>query len=186
MAKSSTKRKYKIKPVPEQVEQLEHSIKQAVQYINDWQRKELLSIAINKQPGSLPVCVPIKKDAYLVGSFGLKRTGRLWEVTSPSNDKVLHFSRRLSGLVYLLCLQTNYGKLAREILQHDNKVVQLLENIELFKHGLEKSRRKQDWWRYDHFTNLLSNAEFRLEDAKNQLEKSIVLAKYFKIWDNKL
>jgi hypothetical protein len=184
MAKSSTKRKYRVKAALEQVEQIEKRIDQAVQYIGDWQRRELISIALNKQPKSLPICIPIKKDTFVVGQYGLKRTGKLWEVTSSTSEKILYFSRRLTGLVYLLCLQTNHFKLAKEILQYDNKILLLTEEVEIFRHSIERARRKKDWWRYDLFINLVTHVEFQLEDTKNQLEKSIVLAKYFKIWDN--
>lgn len=186
MAKSSTKRKYRTKPAPEQVEQIETGVDRAVKYIASWQRQELLSLALSQKTGDLPVCVPIKKDTYIVGKCGLKRSGKLWEVTSPYNQESLHFSRKVTALIYLLCVQTKYPKLAKEILHHDREIIRLVEELEYYNYSLEKSKRKQDWWKVDHYTNRSSNVEFKLLEARNQLEKSIDLAKYFKIWDNKI
>ena len=48
----------------------------------------------------------------------------------------------------------------------------------------DRARRKKDHWRFDHFDIMQCAAEFELEDARNQLEKTIHLAKYFKIWNS--
>lgn len=186
MAKSSTKRKFRVKPDPTQVEQVKQGVVNAVQYITRWQRQELISLSMNQRPGDLPVCIPVSKDAYVVGNYGLKRVGKFWQVTSSRTERILHFSKRATALIYLLCIQTRYPKLANEILQHETAIIKLLEELDHYNYSLEKSKRKRDWWRVDHFTNLASNIEFKLLEARNQLEKSVDLAKYFKIWDNKI
>jgi len=186
MAKSSTKRKQRIKPDPTQVEQVKQGVVNAVQYITHWQRQELISLSMNQKPGSLPVCIPVGKEAYVVGNYGLRRIGKVWQVTSTRTENKLHFSKRSTALIYLLCSQTKYPKLAAEILQQESTIIKLLEELDHFNYSLDKSKRKRDWWRVDHFTNLASNVEFKLLEARNQLEKSVDLAKYFKIWDNKI
>lgn len=186
MAKSSTKRKPRVKPDPGQLAQVKQGVVNAVQYITQWQKHELISLSMSQKPGALPVCIPVAKDTYVVGKYGLKRVGKFWQVSSTHSEHKLHFSKRSTALIYLLCIQTKYPKLASEILQQESSIIKLLEELEHYSYSLEKSKRKRDWWRVDHFTNLTSNVEFKLLEARNQLEKSIDLAKYFKIWDNKI
>lgn len=184
MAKSSTKRKSKAKSnlTPERLAEVEQGIAQAVRYIDDWKRREIANLA-TKQQTDIPICVPIKKDAYLVGKYGVKRVNKIWHVIDSVTEKEEYFSRRSSAVAYALCIQTRHIKLAKEILTHDSDVIRLSEHLDVYKLKANRARSKKDYWRVDHFNILASRAEYQLEDAKNQLEKSMDLAKYFKIWE---
>lgn len=181
MAKSSTKRKYKIKPT--QVRQLKQGIDQTVQYVNDWQRRELLAMALTKKAQTLPVCIPFDNNTYIVGQYGLERDNDLWLVTSSQDQQQTYFSTKLTALIYLICLQTGRHDLADTINKQDNSMINLAQELSSYKRGQKQAERKKDWWRFDYFNNLASNTEIKLSEAKNQLEKTIVLAKYFKIWE---
>lgn len=183
MAKSFTKRKSRTKAKPEQIAQIEESVFRAVEYVKEWKRREIFNMAFNPKKGELPVCVPIKKDAYLVGQHGIKRVGRIWELTDATSERVLYFTSKSTAIVYSVCYQTRYLKLAQDLKTQDYEVLQLTEDIEQMNYSIARARRKKDWWRVDHFTNLISHAEARLQEARDRLEKTINLAKYFKIWE---
>lgn len=185
MAKSSTKRKTKVKQSlpPEQMTQLMQGVEKAVQYVDQWKKRELLNLALTANP-TLPICVPIKKDAYLVGRFGVKKYGKIWEAIDSRSEQCYYFSCRSSAVVYTLSTQTGHAKLARDILQYDTDVLRLSEQLDLCNYKLARAQHKKDYWRVDHFYNLISRVDFRLLDAKNHLEKSMHLAKYFKIWNS--
>lgn len=185
MAKSSTKRKYrtKSKADPALMDQLHQGVEAAVDYIQQWQRDRLLDLALKSKPGQTPICVPINKDNFLIGSHALTRRNRNWLVIHAFDQREILFSSRTSALIYLLCLQKRYGKLADDILRQDSLVLKFSSEVDFFSHNLSRARNRKNWDRVDHLVNLQSNAKFKLLDAKKQLEKSIVLAKYFKIWE---
>ena len=183
MAKSPTRKKSKSKrPVdPAQLAEIEQGVKRAVEYIDNWKKRELEQLTL-KTKGT-PICIPISKTALVVGRYGIKKEGQNW-VTVNSIDSSMHnFSRRATAIVYTLCDQKNQKRLARDILHYDTEVIKITEEIETYSYKKECAKRKRDYWRIDHFDILGSRAEFRLEEAMNQLEKSINLAKYFKIWE---
>ena len=183
MAKSPTRKKSKAKASPEHMAQVKFGIQQAVDYVNDWKQRELHSMAMN-QKTQIPICVPISKTAYLVGRFGVKKIGTMWQAKDSRSLLEYNFSRRTTAIVYTLCEQTGHAKLARDLLHHDTNVVKLTEQLELCVIKKDRARRKKDMWRFDHFDIMHCAAEFELEDARNQLEKTIHLAKYFKIWNS--
>jgi hypothetical protein len=183
MAKSSTRKKSKNKPqiTSEQIAQAELGVEQAIKYINDWKKKELFSLATTPSK-DLPICIPIKKDAYLIGRHGLKRHGDKWVIIDSADSVEYLFIRRSTAIIYSLCTQTGRQKLAHKILQHESSVIKITDDVETFKFRKETARRKHDYWRVDHFDIMENCATYKLEAAKNQLEKSLQLAKYFKIW----
>ena len=182
MAKSSTKRKRRIKATPEQIVQIKKGVGQALEYVNKWKRQELGRLIMRPQLGSIPVCVPVKKDTYLVGKYGLTRQGDLWQVTDILNENSAYFSQRTSALVYSICSQTKHFQLGKEVLKQDSKVLHLMQELVQINYNLKNARGKKDWWRVDHYYNLCSEIEHQLKEAKLQLEKTISLAKYFKVW----
>ena len=185
MAKSPTRKKSKAKATPEHLAQVRQGIEKAVNYINDWKKRELHSMAMNQRT-AIPICVPISKTAYLVGRFGVKKIGSVWQVTDSRDMKELLFGQRSTAVAYTLCTQTGHIKLARQLMEHDAAVARLTEQLTAYSHKRICAQRKKDYWRMDHFDIMSATAEFQLEDAKNQLEKTLHLAKYFKIWDNSL
>lgn len=182
MAKRSTRKK-SVKRFPqEKIEEIKQGIDQAVDYIKEWKRTQLLSLA-GKSSTKIPVCIPVKKNTYIMGRHGLTKRGQFWEVYDSSDESTKIFSCRPSAVVYSLSTQTKRYKLAKEVAERDERIINIRSRIDLFRARKESARKKQDYWRYDYFDILCNSEEYHLEDAKNQLGKSLNLAKYFKIWE---
>lgn len=166
--------------------QLNTAIDQAVEYVDQWKRKELFSFAINPpKSDTIPVCIPIGKNTYVIGSFGLKKNDTVWTVTSADRRVNYNFMTRSSAVVYSICVQTGRKKLAQDILDRNNDLFRLQNRLVEFQYLQAKAQKKKDkdYWRLDYYTIMAESAEFAIIDAKNQLEKSLNLAKYFKIWE---
>jgi hypothetical protein len=185
MAKSLTRKKSKVKTaaLPQQVADIKQQVDRAVQYVDNWKMRELQRMATN-QKGPIPICVPIGKTAYVVGLYGVRKDGLIWTTINSRDDSTHSFSRRASAIVYTLCNQTGHKRLAKDILQHDTNVIKITEELETLSYKKSRALSKKDYWRLDHFDIMSSSAEFRLDDAKTLLEKSMHLAKYFKIWNS--
>lgn len=182
MAKYSTKRKFRYKAKSNELAVVEENVNQTVNYVKKWKRNELLKIAFNSY-NQTPICVQIAKDAYLIGRFGVKRFNDTWQATYISEEKDYYFSKRSSAVLFALCAQTGRYKIANEILLYDSDVLRIKEQLEIYNYKLLLAKQKKDSWRLDYFSILSSRAFYRLQDAKNQLEKTTSLAKYIKIWE---
>jgi len=186
MAKSPTRKKRKAKIDSETADQINQAIETAVDYVNKWKRKELINIVTSPDKSAgLPVCVPIKKNAYIIGKHGLTKDDNIWRLTEANTNQSHLFVYRSSAVVYSICTQTGKPKLAQDILKCNQDIIRLQTRLEEFKYLSDKAKRKKDkdYWRLDYYTIMTESAEFDIIDAKNQLEKSINLAKYFKIWE---
>lgn len=182
MARYSTKRKFRYKPKPIELAAVEENINHTVDYVKKWKRHELIKMAFNTYKQT-PVCVQVSRDAYLIGRFGIRRTNNVWQATYIPEEKDYNFSKRTTAVLFALCNQTGRFKLANEILLYDSQVLMIKEQLEMYNHKLLLAKEKKDSWRLDYFSILSSRAFYRLQDAKNQLEKTTSLAKYIKIWE---
>lgn len=187
MAKLPTRKKRKAKLDPETTVQLNTAIDHAVEYVKLWKRQELINIVTNPpKTNSLPVCIPIKKDTYVIGNQGLTKSDNVWHLTEANTKKSHLFVHRSSAVVYAICTQIGKPKLAQEILNHNQDLIRLQTKLNEFKYLQDKARRRKDkdYWRLDYYNIMLESVEFDIVDAKIQLEKSLNLAKYFKVWMN--
>lgn len=184
MAKSPTRKKSKTKTVitPEHVAEAQQQVEQAIKYINDWKRQELFNMVKARPSRETPICIPINQNTYLIGQAGLKKTGSRWTIIEGPEGAEHSFTKRSTAIIYTLCKQTGRQKLADKILQHETKVTKVTEDVETFRFRKDSAIRKRDYWRVDYFDIMENCAAYKLESAKNQLEKSLQLAKYFKIW----
>lgn len=182
MAKYSTKRKFKYRASQDEIAVVEQNVNSTVEYVKNWKRKELVNFAFTKT-NKIPVVIPIDKDAYIIGRFGLKKENGTWKLSDIIEDQHFNFSKRSSAVLYAVCSQMGQHKIANEIQLYDSDVLRIAHQLEIFNYKLQRAIQKKDSWRTDYFRILSSRANFRLQDAKNQLEKTTNLAKYFKIWE---
>ena len=181
MAKYSTPKKSKNKtPITtEHYNAIEKTVNDAVTYIDHWARKELLALASSDVDS--PLCIPISKTDYLVGKFTVKQIKDLWTVTNVNNNTEIVFSSKAAAVIYSLCEHKEQHKLAKEILKYNTDIIKLSDDLLIYLHHKKSAKIKHDTWRIDHFYIMEHSARYKLQDARNQLEKILRLAKYFKI-----
>ena len=184
MAKSRTKKKPQHQITEEDTQIIKQTIEKAVSYVTEWKRKQLVSLALKPDPKTIPVCIPITKTDYVIGQYGLKRVpNKYWQIHNSITGKEDRFVNRTSAVVYCICEQTGKPKLAKEVLEYNSQLLRMYSRLEEFKYLQDRACKKKDYWRVDYYTIMAESAEFAIHDAKNQLEKSINLAKYFRIWE---
>lgn len=182
MAKYSTLKKSKDKSLAADNRRIyiEKTVNEAVSYVNYWTRKELLSILLDETT-TTPLCIKINKLEYMIGKFLVKCVNNFWSVQSIFSKTENIFSNRTVAVIYALCECKKYHKLAQEILKHDTDIIRISEELTLYMHLGKSAKIKHDSWRVDHYSIMESSVRYKLEDAKRHLEKSLHLAKYFKI-----
>ena len=181
MAKHSTPKKIKNKMhvTNDQTACVEDTVNKAVWYVNNWTKKELLSIMTNKSIS--PLCIPAGKSGYLVGKFKVKPINDFWVAQDMFNDSKNFFTSKTVAIIYALCDYQGYSKLANEILKYNAELIKILEDLAIYSRLKKSAKLKGDTWRFDHYSIMETSATFKFEDVKRQLEKSLHIAKYFKI-----
>ena len=190
MVKSRTPRKSKIKysGTPEQKQQLAEvtqAVNNAASYVKHWKLKELAAMAESKN--SVPTCIPFGRHGLLIGKHVVKPSVNAgeWELLEYNKDYSRFFNSQTSAVAFALCKQTGRIRLAEEIIAKEHKLSELQNKMDNFRYNLANAYKKKDYWRIDLFSILSENMGMRLEDAKNQLHKTLNLTKYFNIWEPK-
>jgi len=111
----------------------------------------------------------------------ITRTNDYWSVQGIFSNTHYVFSSRTVAVIYALCECKKYSKLALEILKHDTNIIKLSEELTFYTHRIHAAKIKRDSWKIDHYSIMESSVKYKLKDAITHLEKSLNLAKYFKI-----
>jgi hypothetical protein len=181
MEKYSTPKKIKDKThiTNTQTACVEDTVNKAVWYVDQWTKKELLAMVANKSTS--PLCIPVGKSGYLIGKYKIKPVNNFWVAQDIFNNTKHVFSSKIVAVIYTLCDHQGHHKIANEILTYDTEIIKILEDLTIYTHLKKSAKVKHDTWRVDHYSIMETSAMFKLEDVKKQLEKSLHLAKYFKI-----
>lgn len=180
MAKSYFKRKSrKNKPAAEAVDLIKTQIDTTVEYVRRWQQQELSLLAYNNND---PICVSAGKNKYIVGRFGIANYNGIWYSIDTRNDTERQFAYRQSAVLHALCDLKGQLRLAEDIFKYDNEVLKISNDITIYNYRIQTAGKSKDFWRLDYFNILQQTAQYKLEESKKRLQKSIDLAKYFKIW----
>jgi len=183
MARSRTRRKSRNrhKISSDDVKALERNINHVVEYVNTWQKNELLKLTTENST-KVPVCVRLSNNSYLVGQHAVKYQNNLWKVYDIPCEREYEFGRRASAFIYSLSVQIGRRELAQAILSEEQSVLLYEDQVQRFQYSKNRALNRKDYWNYDYFNSLYTNSQCKLEAAKKRLEKSFNLAKYFKIW----
>lgn len=181
MAKYYSKRKSKTRQPAAAVDVVKNEIDAAVQYVGHWQQRELSTLA-NRPKEATPVCVPIGQDSYIVGRFGIRKYSGLWYSIDTRTEQEQHFNSKKTAVLHALCTLKGRLTMAEEILHYDQQVSKLSNDINIYQHRIDSAVKNKDYWRLDYYSTRQSGAQYKLDDVKKRLQKTIDLAKYFKIW----
>ena len=181
MAKYSSLKKLKNKPqiTNDQYAYIEKTVNETVAYVDQWAQQELLALA--NANTKTPLCIPMGKTGFLIGKFAVKQIDVNWLLVDTSNNIENIFSSRSSAVIYSLLEYKGQHKFAKEILKYNTDIIKISEDLTTYMYRKNSAKLKHDTWRFDYFYIMENSARYKLEDAKNQLEKSLHLAKYFKI-----
>lgn len=185
MAKYFTVKKQKNKSLitKKQVAQIDATINSTVAYIEKWTKKEFLSMVT--QTSLTPICVLVSDSEYLISKFKIKLINGTWVACHLFNSNRYIFSSRSIAVIYVICEHRGYYKLAEEILRHNTSMLNIIEDLKIYSYRKNAAAQKNDSWQFAHYAIMEDSAKYKLEDTKKLLEKSLNLAKYFKIqWES--
>ena len=178
MAKSSTKRKSVNVP---QIREVVEATEAASLYIGVWAKHEAERL-LKKEPVIIPL-----KNGYHVGKFTVKNANHTWHVYNVWNEFVNAFSSKQSAVSW--CILDHTGRIiqSRKLMDQDAKVSKYTQDQTNYFHSKQQAIKRGDYFAVDLSNARIAKVQSMLEDARNDLEKTLNSAKYLKgIWENPL
>jgi hypothetical protein len=178
MAKSSTKRKSaKAPPITEVIAATEATSL----YIGVWAKQEAERL-LKKEPVIIPL-----KNGYYVGKFTVKNVSHTWHVYNVFNELINAFSSKQSAVSWCILEHTGRINQSQKLLEQDAKVSKYTQDQTNYRHTRQQAIKRGDYFAVDLSDAKLAKIQSMLEDASNDLEKTLNQAKYLKgIWERPL
>lgn len=151
----------------------------AVKKLDNWVYKELEKL----KHSNFPVCLEFDDNTLYVGGLFVKTvTKNMYQVYDQ--EKTIHiFYSKLAAILYSLLIYAKYIKVADSILNHDIQVAKNWDEINFYKKLLDKLVKKNNSDDIAIITAKLHEAKCRYQHNVEELEKTIINAKYMKVWE---
>jgi len=183
MAKSRTAKKSKIKQTAENqvgAEAVEVFADLASAYIKSWARAEAQRII---QKESVPVIMPVK-GGYQVGKHRVTREPTaVWALYNYHNEITEQFVDVRSAIAYSILYQLKRFKPADSVLSADKRLSKLEADFQHYSRCMQTAGKRRDYNTIDILAARYYDAQFLLPLAKEELEKTLRMNKYLKVWE---
>lgn len=179
MAKQSTKRKSnKFKPNLKEVVEVTEA---ASLIVGVWTKQET-SRLLKSNP------IIIKTSwGFRVGKFSIRQGKHSWLIYNDWNEPIGSFTSKKSAVYW--CVLQSAGKLnqSQTLFEQDFRLGKYSQDQTNYMHRRQKAIASNDYFKVDVCDARLAKNQSLLEDAKNDLEKTLLSAKYLKgIWEKPL
>lgn len=176
-SKRKYKQAYKKLGVTKQV--IDHAVKITTDYLKNWTTKEIKRLALQE---NVPVFLPIGNHGYFIGRFRLNLLeANCYEVLDHNNELIHQFCRKQSAIFYCIARQANKSQIADKLLKIDVNVGKLESDRKYYEIARIKSSKKKDYFKVDLLTARSFDTELKLNEAIQELEKTINIAKYLQV-----
>lgn len=183
MAKSRTVKKSKIKHQAEKLVR-EETVKTVTDlvstYVKSWARAEAHRI-IHTDP--VPVIMPVK-NGYQVGKHQvINEPNAVWALYNNFKEPVAQFLDVRSAVAYSILYQLKRFKPADTVLLADKKLSKLDADFQHYSRCMLAAVKRKDYTTIDILAARYYDAQFLLPQAKEELEKTLRMNKYLKVWE---
>ncbi len=151
-------------------------------YLAIWSAKELDKIC-NRHDF---VCLLLGKDHYRVGRFNLlKQPNQFWLVSDIDGYIKHEFLNQQAAVFFCLYETKQLYTQARELLDNDEALTRTQQEADFLREKLRRSAAKKDTFHMDLYQARLSDILPKLSACKTNLQKTLISAKYSKVWETK-
>jgi len=183
MAKSRTPKKSTIKQRAVhavKAEMVETAANMVSAYVKSWAKTEVERIINQEQ---IPLIVPVKNGVQ-VGRYRVtKNSHDSWQLTDAFNEVMETFVDKRSAVMYSIHYQLKRYKSADTILGFDKKLSKVQADYQHYQHSMQRAIKRKDYPTIDVLAARYYDTQYLLTEAKNDLEKTLRLNKYLKVWE---
>ncbi|MEY4334745.1 MAG: hypothetical protein RLZZ196_3495 [Bacteroidota bacterium] len=150
----------------------------AIDKIELWAQKEINNLAYRSKK---VVCLPLSNTSWLVGKYKIIMKNESYLIYL---DNILQYTfyNRKAAFIFCVLDKLNCDNLSYQILQNDQLVNRLYNDLQILKQK-NKIYYKKNNDKFFIVNSKLSEVKLKLEQAKKDLEKNLISAKYLKVWD---
>lgn len=130
--------------------------------------------------GELPFCYQIGSDVLVGARRVTKIDDYCWRVFEQG-QQVFDFFNRKDAIFYCIAIHRKQYKLANDIKEQDFALNKLEFEASLYRHRYKKANERQDDWAIEYYSNRYTETMHKLTQTKEDLKKSLNLAKYIKV-----
>lgn len=150
----------------------------AIDKLEFWAKKEI-NFLTNRY--KKVICLPLTKNSWLVGRYKVVKKDQEYIIYDHNTAKH-RFQNNRAVFVYCVLDKLRIHDLGNQILYNDQLINRLSNEV----YTLELRRKIYNKKNNDKFfiiDSRLSEVKLKLEQAKKDLEKNLLSAKYLKVWD---
>lgn len=183
MVKSRTSKKSKIKQKAVQqvkAEMVETAANIVSAYVKSWARTEVERLIHEEQ---VPLIVPIKNGVQ-VGRYKVTQNAHsMWQLLNVFGEVMELFVDKRSAVLYSILYQLKRYKAADTILGFDKKLSKVQADYQHYHHSMQRAIKRKDYPAIDVLAARYYDTQYLLTEARNELEKTLRLNKYLKVWE---
>lgn len=152
----------------------------AIDRVDKWARKELEIIRHSKD---IPFCIPLTPNKWAVGSFEIHHQSPTAFVVIQGDNLIHTFYSKQAAIFYTVFSKLHYYKMADKLLSKDQKVGKCYNDLEFYSKKLKNHKVSKNDFKYQLYYSRYLEAKSLFNLSIEDLEKTLNLAKYYKIWD---
>ena len=148
------------------------------QYVKQWTKDEIHRLI---RADKIPL-VPVG-NGLQVGRHRIKPRNKQWDLCNDFFEVIDTFTNKKSAVLYSIMYQTRRFKSADEILAKDKKLSKLETDFQHYDYSMRKAAARKDYAYIDVIASRYYDTKIVLEEARNDLEKTLRMNKYLKVWE---
>lgn len=149
-------------------------------FVKTWAKREIKDIIGEDKT---PVLIPLRNDGLQVGRFSIIKTGTMWELQNYYKERLHLFYDKRSAVLYCILYNKNWFKSAADVLARDTTVGKLESQLVYYTNSIKQAAKKKNYEKLDIAASRYYDASECVKSARNDLEKTLRLNKYLKIWE---
>jgi len=180
MAKSPISKQASLKKAKQQVklETVKTAVDLVSDYVKAWSQNEIQRLI---RIGELPI-VPLS-NGLQVGRHRALFKSNSWGLYNAHSELVETFTSKKSVVLYSLLDQLHRYKTAEELLAKDKRLHKIEADFQHYNHTMSRAIRQRDHETIDIIASRYHDSKIALDQAKNDLEKTLRMNKYLKVWE---
>jgi hypothetical protein len=152
----------------------------AIDRVDKWAWKELNVI---RHSGDIPLCIPMSPNSWAVGSYEIVARGPVSFSVKQTDELIYTFYSKQAAIFYCVFSRLHYYKMADKLLSSDQKVSKYYNDSEFYNKKLKSRKIIKDEFKHQLYYSRYLESKSLLNLSLSDLEKTLNLAKYYKIWD---
>jgi hypothetical protein len=157
---------------------LNNRVDSALDYISIWAKQRLDEWRADARS---PVITKIS-NGFQIGYVKVIKQNDRWISSSISSDDHSVYINKNVAVIHTLFEFTGHRRIADDILRHNDRICKLTDDLVHYRNGKSRALKKDNYDLADVIDARINLAQSQIDSSWFQLQKTLELTKYIKIW----